>query len=231
MREMFGPLAFDAPWRVPIWQWFGGLAGGLIVAVAVIFLLLTGYFQSPRLGLLVVAVVPAVIAGVFLALVATRTSLNLESFMGAIMAIGVAVANAILLVTFAEKSRRAGSPAPAAALDGVQHRLRPILMTSCAMIAGMIPMALGLGEGGEQTAPLARAVIGGLLASTLTTLFVLPGLFAIIQGRAGMRSASLDPDDPASVYHELPGPVPSGNGPGQPVSSQGNVQWTGRATS
>ncbi len=120
------------------------------------------------------------------------------------MAIGVATANAILLVTFAERGRREGMPVVTAAVDGARHRLRPILMTSCAMIAGMLPMALslGLGEGGEQTAPLARAVIGGLLAATVTTLLVLPSLFVIIQGRAGTRSASLDPDDPHSMYHE-----------------------------
>jgi multidrug efflux pump subunit AcrB len=115
--------------------------------------------------------------------------------MGAIMAIGVAVANAILLVTFAERSRMAGNPADVAAVDGAQSRLRPILMTSTAMIAGMLPLAIGLGEGGEQTAPLGRAVIGGLIVATLATLVVLPAVFAVIQGRAHRRSASLDPDD------------------------------------
>jgi multidrug efflux pump subunit AcrB len=219
---MFGPLTFDPPWRVSPLRWFGGLAGGLIVAVVVIFLLLTAYFQSPRLALVVVATVPAVACGVFLALAVTGTTLNLQSFMGAIMAIGVAVANAILLATFAEKARRAGMSAKAAAVDGAQHRVRPILMTSCAMIAGMIPMALGFGEGGEQTAPLARAVIGGLIAATITTLGVLPALFALIQGRAGTQSVSLDPDDPASAYHEQ---TPSGNGPVLPT---GDVQWAGR---
>jgi multidrug efflux pump subunit AcrB len=115
--------------------------------------------------------------------------------MGAIMAIGVAVANAILLVTFAERSRMAGNPADVAAVDGAQSRLGPILMTSVAMIAGMLPLAIGLGEGGEQTAPLGRAVIGGLIVATLATLVVLPAVFAVIQGRAHRRSASLDPDD------------------------------------
>src|SRR5438094_4008705 len=123
---------------------------------------------------------PAVVAGVILILALTGTTLNVQSFMGAIMATGVAMANAILLVTFAERSRRAGQAANDAALAGASQRLRPILMTTCAMIAGMIPMALGLGEGGEQTAPLGRAVIGGLAAATFTTLGVLPCLFTAI---------------------------------------------------
>ncbi len=101
-------------------------------------------------------------------------------------------------MTFAERSRLGGNDAIVAAVDGAQSRLRPILMTSLAMIAGMLPLALGLGEGGEQTAPLGRAVAGGLLAATLATLFVLPAVFAIVQGRAHRRSASLDPDDPST---------------------------------
>src|SRR5258707_14947760 len=127
---------------------------------------------------------------------AKRTTLNLQSFMGTIMAIGVAVANAILLTTFAEQGRREGKEVSAAAVEGAKHRLRPILMTSCATIAGMVPMSLGLGEGGEQTAPLARAVIGGLAVATFGTLFILPSVFAVIQGRSSTKSVSLDPDDP-----------------------------------
>ena len=159
------------------------------------------YFQSPRLALVVVSTVPAVLAGVALALAITGTTLNIQSFMGAIMAIGVAVANAILLVTFAERSRRAGTPATVAAVEGAGQRLRPILMTSCAMIAGMAPMALAFGEGGEQTAPLGRAVIGGLVAATFTTLLVLPAVFAAVQARSSTRSASLDPADPESQHY------------------------------
>jgi multidrug efflux pump subunit AcrB len=188
----------------PMQEMFRGLALGLALAVAVIFLLLTAYFQSPRLALLVVLTAPAVIAGVAAALAVTRTTLNIQSFMGGIMAIGVAVANSILLVTFAERARRGGARAVEAAVDGAQHRLRPILMTSCAMIAGMLPMALGLGEGGEQMAPLGRAVIGGLLAATVMTLLVLPCLFAIVQGWAGTRSVSLDPEDPDSPHFQKP---------------------------
>ena len=167
-----------------------------------ILLLLTAYFQSLRLALIVMSTVPAVLTGVVLALLLTGTTLNIQSFMGAIMAIGVALANAILLVTFAEKARHEGADSIASAIDGAKHRLRPILMTSCAMVAGMVPMALGLGEGGEQTAPLGRAVIGGLAVATLATLLILPSVFAIVQGRSSTRSASLDPDDPESPHYD-----------------------------
>jgi multidrug efflux pump subunit AcrB len=194
LQQVFGALAGG--------QLFEGLTAGLGLAVVVIFLLLAAYFQSLRLALVIILMAPAVLAGVVLALLATHTTLNIQSFIGAIMAIGVAVANAILLVTFAERTRRAGTEPLAAAVDGARHRLRPILMTSCAMIAGMIPMAFGFGEGGEQTAPLGRAVIGGLLAATVTTLLVLPSLFVLVQGRATTQSASLDPDDPESAYFD-----------------------------
>jgi len=177
----------------PMQQTQSGLQTGLLLAVAVIFLLLTANFQSLRVALAILAMVPAVVAGVAIALWLTGTTLNVQSFMGAIMAIGVSVANAILLVTFAEQRRREGLEAAAAASDGAKSRLRPILMTSFAMIAGMIPMALALGEG-DQTAPLARAVIGGLAASTVTVLLVLPLVFAIVQQKASRISASLHPE-------------------------------------
>jgi multidrug efflux pump subunit AcrB len=122
--------------------------------------------------------------------------------MGAVMAVGIAVANAILLVTFAERSRNEGQQAVQAAIEGASSRLRPILMTSLAMIAGMIPMAIGLGEGGEQTAPLGRAVVGGLFGATIATLFVLPALFAALQRGRAHHSASLDPDDPRSRHFD-----------------------------
>jgi multidrug efflux pump subunit AcrB len=173
----------------------GGFQSGLLIAIAVIFLLLTANFQSFRLSLAVVSTMPAVVAGVVVALWLTSTTLNIQSAMGAIMAVGVAVANAILLTTFAERNRRDGSETAAAAIEGARSRLRPILMTSAAMIAGMIPMAAGLGEGADQTAPLGRAVIGGLFFATLATLFVLPSVFAVLQARAHRRSVSLDPDD------------------------------------
>jgi multidrug efflux pump subunit AcrB len=186
-------------------EWFSGLSGGLIVAVVVILLLLVAYFQSIRMALVVVSTAPAVLIGVGAALVLTRTTLNVQSFMGAIMAVGVAVANAILLVTFAEQGRRQGLNAFDAALDGARHRLRPIMMTSCAMLAGMTPMALGLGEGGEQTAPLGRAVIGGLAVVTFATLLLLPSVFALVMGESGTGSASMDPDDPMSRHHDPSG--------------------------
>jgi multidrug efflux pump subunit AcrB len=110
------------------------------------------------------------------------------------------MANAILLVTFAEQRRRAGELAPAAAVEGAASRLRAILMTSCAMTAGMLPMALALGEAGQQNAPLGRAVIGGLIAATGATLFILPCVFAMLQKRASTASPSLDPDDPESTH-------------------------------
>jgi len=176
-----------------------GLSVGLGMSIVVIVLLLTANFQSVKLALVVISTTPAVIAGVVVMLWATGTTVNLQSFMGAIMSIGVAVANAILLVTFAERHRREeGAESDVAAIEGAQGRLRPILMTSCAMIAGMVPMAVGWGEGGEQTAPLGRAVIGGLAAATLATLVVLPTVFALVQGKATRESASLDPHDPES---------------------------------
>jgi multidrug efflux pump subunit AcrB len=189
---------------VPLEQLNAGFRSGLVIAVVMILLLLVAHFQSVRLALAVVATVPAVLAGVVLALLATGTTLNIQSAMGAIMAVGVAVANAILLVTFAEKARVASSDPVGAAIEGGRTRLRPILMTSCAMIAGMLPLALGMGEGGDQTAPLGRAVVGGLLFATFATLFFLPPVFAVLTGR-NVASASLDPDDPGSRHFNRPG--------------------------
>ncbi|MFO0938357.1 MAG: efflux RND transporter permease subunit [Gemmataceae bacterium] len=187
----------------PFRELFRGLAFGLAVAVVVIALMLTAYFQSIRLSLVAVAPVPAVLAGVTVMLFLTGSTLNLQSFMGAIMAVGVATANSILLVTFADRAMIGGLTAREAGVEGARGRVRPILMTSAAMIAGMVPMAIGLGEGGDQTAPLGRAVIGGLAAATLTTLLVLPSVFALVMGRSSPQSASLNPFNPAS-RHFLP---------------------------
>ena len=181
---------------------FANLAVGLLMAVVAVALLLTAYFQSFRLAFVSVSAVPATLCGVTVALAVTGTTLNLQSFMGAIMAVGVAVANAILLVTFAERSRLKSGDAGKAALDGGVSRLRPILMTSCAMAAGMVPMALGLGEGGEQSAPLGRAVLGGVVLSTLATLAILPTVFAVVMRKTGTGTSSLDPDDPASGHFD-----------------------------
>jgi multidrug efflux pump subunit AcrB len=176
-------------------QMLDGLRTGLLLTVVVIFLLLAANFQSLRLSLAVMSTVPAVIAGVVFALWISGTTLNIQSFMGTIMAVGVATANAILLITFAERARRAGQAAAEAGVQAARDRLRPILMTSAAMIAGMIPMAIGLGEGGEQTAPLGRAVIGGLGVATLATLTVLPSVFAILQAGRPTGSGSLEPEE------------------------------------
>ncbi|HTF67669.1 MAG TPA: efflux RND transporter permease subunit [Edaphobacter sp.] len=185
-------------------QIFTELAIGLALAVVVVLLLLTATFQSFRLALVVISTAPAVLVGAILMLLLTGTTLNLESFMGTIMAIGVAVANAILLVTFAEQNRRNGADPVSAARAAAAERLRPVLMTSLAMIAGMVPMALAIGQGSEETAPLGRAVIGGLFAATLATLFLLPTVFGIVQKRASFTSPSLDPEDPDSPFAQKP---------------------------
>jgi len=179
----------------PMNQTLTGLGIGLAVAIVVIFLLLAANFQSLRLPLVVLSTAPAVLLGVAVMLWITGTSLNVQSFMGAIMAVGVSVANAILLVTFAEHRRKEGQPSEESAVYGASSRLRPILMTSIAMIAGMLPMALALGEGGEQTAPLGRAVIGGLIASTVAVLMIVPLVFTIVQRGASRESVSQHPDD------------------------------------
>ena len=181
-------------------QIFSQLAVGLTLAVVVILLLLTANFQSLRLALIVISSVPAVLIGAILMLLLTGTTLNLESFMGTIMAIGVAVANAILLVTFAEQNRKNGADPLSAARTAAAERLRPVLMTSLAMIAGMVPMALAIGRGSEETAPLGRAVIGGLFAATLATLFLLPTVFGVVQKGASLKSPSLDPEDADSPF-------------------------------
>jgi multidrug efflux pump subunit AcrB len=133
----------------------------------------------------------------------TRTSLNIESFMGSIMCIGVSVSNSVMLVTFMTREWREGKQVLEAAVVGARDRLRPILMTACAMIVGMIPMSLALEAGSQMQAPLGRAVIGGLLVSTFTTLLVLPPLFALLLGAGrAHRSPSIHPDDPASGHFD-----------------------------
>jgi multidrug efflux pump subunit AcrB len=175
-----------------------GLEIGLGLALGIIFLLVAANFQSFRLGLAVLATGPAVICGVAIMLTVTRTTLNVQSFMGAIMAVGVAVANSILFLTFAEAARYGGASSLDAALEGAGGRVRAIVMTASAMIAGMLPMAIGWGQNGAQTAPLGRAVIGGLAGGTLATLFFLPSFYAVAQGRASRNSPSLDPADAES---------------------------------
>jgi multidrug efflux pump subunit AcrB len=171
------------------------LRDGLLLSIAVVLLVLCANFQSVREPLIVLLTVPAVLAGVVFALYFSRTTLNVQSLMGAIMSIGVSVANAVLLVTFAKDRWHAGVDQREAIAAAARSRLRPILMTSFAMIAGMIPTALAIGEGGEQSAPLGRAVIGGLAFSTLATLLVLPAGYAILSKKGPARTASLHPEE------------------------------------
>ncbi len=173
-----------------------GLQTGLIVAVVIIFLMLAATFQSFRLSVIILSAVPAVVAGSLALLLISGSTLNLQSYMGLIMSVGVSVANAILMITNAENLRLHMKDAREAVVFAAGSRLRPILMTTIAMIAGMVPMALGLGEGGDQIAPLGQAVIGGLIASTLASLLILPALFMLMQKKASFDSVSLDPEDP-----------------------------------
>jgi multidrug efflux pump subunit AcrB len=174
---------------------------GLLASVGVVFLLLSANFQSIRLALTVMATVPAVLAGVVAMLALTGTTVNVQSFIGSIMAVGIAVANSILLVTFSEDERRRGQTLRQAAIDGAQGRVRAVIMTALAMIAGMTPMALASGAAASQ-APLARAVIGGLLAATVTTLFVIPCVYMTLQRNRDWESPSLDPTDPESRHFD-----------------------------
>lgn len=180
----------------------GSLLAGLGVAIIAIFLMLSAYYQSFKVPLIILAVVPAVIAGSLIILFLTGSTLNLQSYMGIIMSIGVSVSNAVLLVNQAEFYRRnlALKPANAARL-AASSRLRPVLMTATAMLAGMLPMAIGLGDGAEQVAPLGRAVIGGLIASTATILLLLPHFFSSLMSKTKNVSPSLDPDDEESKYY------------------------------
>jgi multidrug efflux pump subunit AcrB len=167
---------------------------GLMFAILVILLLLAANFESLPVALTVVSTVPAVILGSLLALFLTGSTLNLQSYMGMIMSTGVSVANALLIVTNAERLRLEIKDAQQAAIISASVRLRPIIMTSLAMVVGMIPMASGLGEAGEQTAPLGRAVIGGLVASTFAALLIVPQVYAWVRGKASFNSTSLLPE-------------------------------------
>ncbi len=171
------------------------LQTGLLVAIVVILLLLAANYQSFGLAISVLATVPAVLLGAILMLLATGSTLNLQSYMGIIMSTGVSVANAILIVTNAESLRLDYKDPFKAAWVSAGIRLRPILMTSMAMIAGMIPMAFGIGDAGDQSAPLGAAVIGGLAASTFAALFIVPLVYGWVRQNASYRSVSLLPED------------------------------------
>lgn len=182
---------------------------GLITAVAVIFLMLAANFQSFKVSLVVLSTLPAVLLGSLAMLLLTGSSLNLQSYMGIIMSVGVSIANSVLLITNAEHLRMHNGNALLSARESAALRIRPILMTSVAMVVGMIPMASGIGDGGDQAAPLGRAVVGGLIASTFAALFILPLVFSWVQGKASTASVSLDPEDKEST-HYIPELNPSG---------------------
>jgi multidrug efflux pump subunit AcrB len=171
---------------------FRGLAGGLVLAVALVYLVMVVNFQSWLDPFIILMALPGAFSGIIWSLYVTQTTINVPSLMGAIMSIGVATANSILLVTFANQRRAEGLPAAEAALSAAATRLRPVLMTAGAMILGMLPMSLGLGEGGEQNAPIGRAVIGGLLAATLATLFFVPVVYSFFKARARTKPAEED---------------------------------------
>jgi multidrug efflux pump subunit AcrB len=177
------------------------LQSGLLVAIIVIFLMLAANFQSFKVSFVILTTVPAVVLGSLLLLTLTGSTLNLQSYMGIIMSVGVSIANAVLLITNAEQLRMNSGNALTAAKEAAALRLRPIIMTSVAMIAGMLPMAIGHGEGGDQVSPLGRAVIGGLLFSTFAVLIILPLIFAWVQAKTPIQSPSLDPTDTESKHY------------------------------
>jgi multidrug efflux pump subunit AcrB len=182
-------------------QTLQSLQFGLLVAVVVIFLAMAIYFQSFRIAVVTLSIIPAVIAGSLLMLFITGQTMNIQSYMGTIMAVGVAIANAVLFITNAEYSRKSNVSSPH--LEAAANRLRPIMMTSAAMVAGMVPMALGLTEGGDQTAPLGIAVIGGMIFSAFSVLFFLPHIYQWLIGRKKYIPVSLDPDDQNSKNYDI----------------------------
>ena len=169
---------------------FLGLGFGLLFAIALVYLLIVMNFQSWSDPFIIITALPGALCGIVWMLFLTRTTLNVPSLMGAVMSIGVATSNSILVVTFAKERLAETRNAFAAALDAGYIRLRPVVMTALAMIIGMVPMALGLGEGGEQNAPLGRAVIGGLLFATVATLFFVPVVFCMIRTPGAMSEST-----------------------------------------
>jgi multidrug efflux pump subunit AcrB len=162
---------------------FHGLLAGLGGAIVLIYLLIVVNFQSWRDPFIIITALPAALAGIVWMLFLSHTPVSVPALTGAIMCMGVATANSVLVISFARERMNAGDDALQAALTAGYTRFRPVLMTALAMIVGMVPMALGLGEGGEQNAPLGRAVIGGLVLATVATLFFVPTIFVMIHGR------------------------------------------------
>ena len=177
------------------------LQSGLVVAIIVIFLMLAANFQSFKVSAIVLTTAPAVLLGSLALLMLTGSTLNLQSYMGMIMSVGVSISNAVLLITNAEQLRMHNGDAMLSAKEAAALRLRPIVMTAAAMVVGMIPMALGIGEAGDQSSPLGRAVIGGLVSSTFAALFILPLVFAWGQAKTSTNSVSLDPEDENSSHY------------------------------
>ncbi|MFO0723363.1 MAG: efflux RND transporter permease subunit [Myxococcota bacterium] len=171
---------------------FRGLAFGLLFAVLLVYLLMVVNFQSWTDPLIILSALPGAVAGILWMLLVSQTTLSVPALMGAIMCVGVATANSILVVTFANDQRKHGLDATTAALASGMTRLRPVLMTALAMVIGMLPMSLGLGEGGEQNAPLGRAVIGGLLAATFTTLFFVPVVYSLLRKKPATVDALVE---------------------------------------
>jgi len=167
---------------------FIGLGVGLVMAIVLVYFLIVINFQSWLDPFIIITALPGALAGICWILLLTHTTMSVPSLTGAVMCMGVATANSILMVSFARDRMAAGTPAVQSALEAGYTRMRPVLMTALAMIIGMLPMSLGLGEGGEQNAPLGRAVIGGLLFATVATLFFVPSVFAIIHGRRERRA-------------------------------------------
>jgi multidrug efflux pump subunit AcrB len=181
---------------------FIGLGVGLLMAIVLVYLLIVVTFQSWIDAAIIITALPAALAGIAWMLFITGTTLSVPALTGAIMTMGVATANSFLLVAFARERLAAAVPPLSAALEAGATRIRPVLMTALAMIIGMIPMALGLGEGAEQNAPLGRAVIGGLLFATVSTLFFVPAVFAGVHSRLAHRKAAREqthPTPPAIV--------------------------------
>ena len=176
---------------------FNGLLIGLIGAIILVYMLIVVNFQSLLDPFIIITALPAALAGIVWMLFLTHTTVSVPALTGAIMCMGVATANSVLVISFARERMNAGDTAMEAALQAGFTRLRPVLMTALAMIIGMIPMALGLGDGGEQNAPLGRAVIGGLIFATVATLFFVPTVFSIIHGRSSLQP--LGPAEPAHV--------------------------------
>jgi multidrug efflux pump subunit AcrB len=168
---------------------FSGLLFGLLGAVGLIYLLIVINFQSWTDPAVIVSALPAALAGIVWMLFATHTTLSVPALTGAIMCMGVATANSVLVISFARERLEVLGDAAAAALEAGFVRFRPVLMTALAMVIGMLPMALGLGEGGEQNAPLGRAVIGGLVFSTIATLVFVPVVFSLVHGRRKRHAA------------------------------------------